>query len=332
MAKAEWLEARRAEVLPVEYFHITFTLPSPLGPVALQNQAVLYNLLFKAASQTLLRIAADPLHLGARIGFFAVLHTWGQTLRHHPHVHCVVPGGGLSQDGTHWVACRPGFFLPVRVLSRLFRRLFLDGLLKAFQHGRLQFHGQLRHLADPPAFNSFLKQCQSVDWVVHSKSHSCTPERAIEYLAHYTHKVAISNHRLLKLEHGCLTFRYKDYRDDDKTKEMTISASEFIRRFLLHILPDAFMRIRYYGLLSNPHRARNLASCRRLLAPEQQALPEQRPSDDFAGRFRRLTGLDLDRCPACKKGSMLRAYSVSPSQPLAQDTAVPCFPQPADTS
>lgn len=332
MAKAEWLEARRAEVLPVEYFHITFTLPSQLGPVALQNKAVLYDLLFKAASQTLLHIAADPEHLGARIGFFAVLHTWGQTLRHHPHVHCVVPGGGLSQDGTQWVPCRPGFFLPVRVLSRLFRRLFLDGLQKVFEQGRLQFRGQLSHLADPPAFQNFLKQCKSTEWVVHSKSHPSNPERAIEYLAHYTHKVAISNHRLLKLEHGRLTFRYKDYRDGDKTKEMTISASEFIRRFLLHILPDAFMRIRYYGLFSNPHRARNLATCRTLLAPEHQTLPDQVASDDFAARFRRLTGLGLDRCPVCKKGSMLRLYRVSPSKPFAGKTLVACFPVLADTS
>jgi hypothetical protein len=315
LAKAEWLEARRAEVLPVEYFHITFTLPSQLGPVALQNQAVLYNLLFKAASQTLLRIAADPKHLGARIGFFAVLHTWGQTLRHHPHVHCVVPGGGLTQDGTQWVACRSGFFLPVRVLSRLFRRLFLDWLNKAFQQGRLQFHGKLHHLADPQAFQDYLNQCASSDWVVHSKSHSCTPERAIEYLAHYTHKVAISNHRLLSLQDGRVTFRYKDYRDQDKTKEMTIAATEFIRRFLLHILPDAFMRIRYYGLFGNPHRARNLALCRQFLSVHHQPAQQQQPTEDFTSRFHHLTGLEPARCPECKKGSMIRLQSVPPLEP-----------------
>ena len=320
-------------MLPVEYFHITFTLPSLLGPVALQNQAVLYDLLFKAASQTLLRIAADPKHLGARIGFFAVLHTWGQTLTHHPHVHCVLPGGGLSQDGTQWLACRPGFFLPVRVLSRLFRRLFLEGLNKAFQRGDLEFHGQLQHVADHQAFQDYLKRCQSTDWVVHSKSHSGAPERAIEYLAHYTHKVAISNHRLLKLEHGHVSFRYKDYRDGDKTKEMTIPDTEFIRRFLLHVLPDAFMRIRYYGLLSNPHRARNLATCRRLFAVDPQSVPQHQPSDhDFAARYHRLTSLDLDRCPACKTGTMLRLYAVPPSQPLAASPLAPHIPRPPDTS
>lgn len=328
MAKAEWLEARRAEVLPVEYFHITFTLPGRLGPVALQNQAVIYNLLFKAASQTLLRIAADPKHLGALIGFFAVLHTWGQTLAHHPHVHCVVPGGGLSQDRTQWLSCRQGFFLPVRVLSRLFRRLFLEGLNKAFQARDLEFHGQLQHLADPQAFRRYIKRCQSADWVVHSKSHYGAPDRAIEYLAHYTHKVAISNHRLLKLEHGHVTFRYKDYRDANITKLMTIPASEFIRRFLLHIIPPGFMRIRYYGFLSNSHRASNLALCRRLLALNPQPLPQLLPPDDFASRYQRLTGQQLAPCPACKKGSLLRIRTVLPSHlsttaspTLAHDTS-----------
>jgi len=326
LAKAEWLEARRAELLPVEYFHVTFTLPSQLGPVALQNQAVIYNLLFKAASQTLLRIAADPKHLGARIGFFAVLHTWGQTLTHHPHVHCVVPGGGLSQDGTRWVPCRPRFFLPVRVLSRLFRRLFLDGLNKAFQRGDLQFHGQLQHLADPQAFQDYLKRCRSTDWVVHSKTHSYTPQRAIEYLAHYTHKVAISNHRLLNLHHGRVTFRYKDYRDRNITKEMTISANEFIRRFLLHVLPDGFMRIRYYGFLGNSHRAANLAVCRALLALDPQPVPQQHSPDDFASRYQRLTGHQLDPCPACSKGSMVRIRTVLP---LRSHSTIPAY---TDTS
>lgn len=317
-------------MLPVEYFHITFTLPSQLGPVALQNQAVLYDLLFKAASQTLLEIAADPKHLGARIGFFAVLHTWGQTLRHHPHVHCVVPGGGLTQDGTHWVACRSGFFLPVRVLSRLFRRLFLQALHQAFQQGCLQFHGQLQHLADPHAFQDYLKRCRSSDWVVHSKSHSCNPERAIEYLAHYTHKVAISNHRLLNLQDRRVTFRYKDYRDANKSKEMTLSANEFIRRFLLHVLPHGFMRIRYYGFLSNSHRASNLALCRALLAIDPQPLPEQHSPDDFASRYQRLTGHQPDPCPACKKGTMFRIRSVLPLQP--NSAAASPIPAPADSS
>lgn len=329
MAKAEWLEARRAEVLPVEYFHITFTLPSLLGPVALQNQAVIYNLLFKAASQTLLRIAADPKHLGALIGFFAVLHTWGQTLTHHPHVHCVVPGGGLSKDRTQWVPCRPAFFLPVRVLSRLFRRLFLEALNKAFHDGHLEFHGQLQHLADPQAFRAYLKRCRCTDWVVHSKSHYGAPQRAIEYLAHYTHKVAISNHRLLKLEHGQVSFRYKDYRDANITKHMTIPASEFIRRFLLHVLPPGFMRIRYYGFLSNSHRASNLALCRRLLALDPQPLPQQLSPDDFASRYNSLTGQQPDLCPACKKGSMLQIRTLLPSQPST--TGSPTH-APADTS
>lgn len=298
--------------------------------MALQNQRIVYNLLFKSVSQTLLRIAADPKHLGAEIGFFAVLHTWGQTLEHHPHLHCVVPGGGLSSDSKTWVACKPGFFLPVRVLSRLFRRLFLNGLRKAFQLGALEFHGKLQYLADPHAFSQFLDQAQSVEWVVHAKSHSCDPHRALDYLAHYTHKVAISNHRLLNLEGETVTFAFKDYRDGDKSKEMTLPATEFIRRFLLHVLPDGFMRIRYYGLLSNQHREHKLDLCRQVLRVQTRAPTLQQSPEDFAARYERLTGNQLNRCPVCNQGTMLRVQIVPPL-PRKRLTASPT-PSTLDTS
>jgi Putative transposase len=303
-------------LLPVEYFHVTFTLPSQVAPLALHNQRVVYNLLFKAVSQTLLKIAADPRHLGAQIGFFAVLHTWGQTLQHHPHIHCVVPGGGLSSDCKSWVSCKPGFFLPVRVLSRLFRRLFLDGLRKEFDLGHLEFHQPLQHLADPVAFSTFVEQAQAVEWVVHSKSHCSDPERALDYLSHYTHKVALSNHRLVRMEDDTVTFAYKDYRDGDKSKQMTILADEFIRRFLLHILPDGFMRIRYYGLLCNQLRDQKLSLCRCLLGVHHtsqsvQQEPEQQ-DPDFATRYRHLTGKEVNRCPVCKQGTMIRVQIIPP--------------------
>jgi hypothetical protein len=305
--------------------------------LALHNQRIVYNLLFKAVSQTLLRIAADPKHLGAQIGFFAVLHTWGQTLQHHPHIHCVVPGGGLSSDHKSWVSCKPGFFLPVRVLSRLFRRLFLDGLRKEFDLGHLEFHQTLQHLADPQAFSTFIELAQQVEWVVHSKSHSCDPERALDYLAHYTHKVALSNHRLLHMEDDTVTFTYKDYRDAEKSKQMTVQAAEFIRRFLLHILPDGFMRIRYYGLLCNQLRDHKLTLCRRLLGvhltpPIIQQQPEQGDPEDFAARYQQLTGNEVNRCPVCKQGRMLRVQIIPPLHRNPITPSRPAIPSAPNTS
>ena len=230
-ARAQWLAERQAELLPVPYFHVVFTLPALAGEIAFQNKAVVYAILFRAAAETLTTIAADPKHLGAQIGVTAVLHTWGQTLQHHPHIHCVVPGGGLSLDGTRWIACRPGFFLPVRVLSRLFRRLFLQDLQNAFNAGKLRFFGDLAGLADPAAFTTRLDQLRRIEWVVYAKPPFGGPEQVLAYLGRYTHRVAIANSRLVSLSDGKVRFSWKDYRQDSKTKVMTLDAEEFIRRF-----------------------------------------------------------------------------------------------------
>jgi hypothetical protein len=264
-ARAEWLAARQAELLPVPYFHVVFTLPAPVAEIAFQNKETVYAILFRTAAETLRAIAADPKHLGAEIGLVAVLHTWGQNLHHHPHVHCVVPGGGPSLDGTHWVACRPGFFLPVRVLSRLFRRLFIDELRAAFEARHLGFFGDLAGLAQPAAFARRLRDLLRVEWVVYAKPPFGGPAQVLAYLGRYTHRVAISNARLVSVTDEHVAFRWKDYRHDGKTKVMTLEPFEFIRRFLLHALPDGFHRIRHYGFLANGHRTAKLAFCRRLL-------------------------------------------------------------------
>src|SRR5271156_5280176 len=257
-ARVAWLAERQAELLPVSYFHVVFTLPAPASEIAFQNKAAVYAILFRAAAETLTTIAADPRHLGAQIGVTAVLHTWGQTLQHHPHIHCVVPGGGPSLDGTRWIACRPSFFLPVRVLSRLFRRLFLQNLQEAFDAGELRFFGNLAGLAEATAFATGLDQLRRIEWVVYAKPPFGGPEQVLAYLGRYTHRVAIANRRLVSLFDGKVRFAWKDYRQDGKTKLMTLDADEFIRRFLLHALPDGFHRIRYYGFLANGQRGVNL--------------------------------------------------------------------------
>ena len=270
-AAHRWLEQRQLELLPVEYFHVVFTLPASVGNIAYQNKAVIYNILFKAASETLLRIGADSKHLGADLGITAVLHTWGSALTHHPHLHCIVPGGGLSPDKQRWVACRPGFFLPVRVLSRLFRRLFLDQLVDAHTHGKLQFFGELAELSDSDAFERFLSPVRRIDWVDYAKKPFAGPESVLAYLSRYTHRVAIANSRLLTADKHHVTFKCKDYRleGDARHTTMTLATSEFIRRFLIHILPSRFHRIRHYGLLSNTKRSDSLARARELLAVEK---------------------------------------------------------------
>ncbi|MEK7406515.1 MAG: IS91 family transposase [Acidobacteriota bacterium] len=297
LARAQWLADRKAELLPVEYFHVVFTLPEPVAAIAFHNKETVYHLLFRTASQTLLTIAADPKHLGAEIGFFAILHTWGQNLLYHPHLHCVVPGGGLSDDHQRWIACRPGFFLPVRVLSRLFRRLFLEALEKAFHQGRLQFFGELEPLRDPAAFASYLAPVRQAEWVVYAKPPFGGPHQVLEYLGRYTHRVAISNQRLVALEDGQVSFRWKDYRRHDQPKLMTIPAEEFIRRFLLHTLPPGFQRIRHCGLLANRHRRHKLALCRQLLStPLTDLLPQPAASRDL---LEALTGESNRICPQC---------------------------------
>jgi len=270
-AAREWLAARQAELLPVEYYHVVFTLPGPVSDIAYHNKAVVYGILFKAAAETLITIAADPKHLGGRIGMTAVLHTWGSALPHHPHVHMIVPGGGISIDGERWVSCRPGFFLPVRVLSRLFRRLFLEKLLAAHQAGHLSFFGDHRHLTDAQAFTACLRPLRKIEWVVYAKRPFAGPEAVLAYLSRYTHRVAIANSRLVALDDRGVTFKWKDYRapktnrDRARQKTMTLDPGEFIRRFLIHVLPSGFHRIRHYGLFANGGQVRNIDHARQLL-------------------------------------------------------------------
>ncbi|TPK35958.1 IS91 family transposase [Mesorhizobium sp. B2-5-4] len=266
----EWLAARQDELLPVAYFHVVFTLPAAIAAIAFQNKAAVYTILFKAAAETLRTIAADPKHLGAEIGLIAVLHSWGQTLTYHPHLHWIVPGGGVSPDGTRWISCRPGFFLPVRVLSRLFRRLFLEALRAAFDADGLKFFGDLAGLAEPAAFTRMLAEVRRLAWVVYAKPPFGGPQQVLAYLGRYTHRVAIANSRLIGTADDRVAFRWRDYRHGARTKVMTLEAHEFIRRFLLHTLPDGFHRIRHYGFLANGNRAAKLDLCRRLLAGSQQ--------------------------------------------------------------
>ena len=267
MARARWLAEREAELLPVPYFHVVFTLPQKIGGLALQNAREIYRILFRAASETLLTIAADPRHLGAAIGFLAVLHTWGQNLHLHPHLHCVVPGGGISPDGLRWMGCKKqSFFLPMKVLSSRFRNLFLIYLREACQAGRLKFHGEMAGLAQPAAFEALCRRARRIEWVVFVKPPFGGPEQVLKYLALYTHRVAISNRRLLSMEDGRVTFEYKDYADGDQKKVMTLEATEFLRRFTQHILPRGFVRIRQFGFLTNTRRSTLLELARKLLA------------------------------------------------------------------
>ena len=269
-AARRWLENRQADLLPVDYYHVVFTLPAPISDIAYQNKAVIYDLLFKAAAETLLTIAVDPKRLGARLGITAVLHTWGSALTHHPHIHCIVPGGGLSLDGERWVSCKPGFFLPVRVLSRLFRRLFLEKLSAAHEVGRLQFFGKHQHLADTKDFAKYLSPLRQIDWVVYAKRPFAGPEAVLAYLSRYTHRVAISNSRLIACDEHSVTFKCKNYRAKrrDRYKTMRLATDEFIRRFLIHVLPPGFHRIRHYGLFANHVRVKQLQRLRQLLSDE----------------------------------------------------------------
>lgn len=272
-----WLEARKNELLPVEYFHVVFTLPAIISDVAFQNPEVVYNILFKAASKTLLALAADPKHLGASAAMTAVLHTWGSALTHHPHLHCVVPGGGLSLDHKRWISCRKGFFLPVKVLSRLFRRLFIEQLVNAYKNGLLEFHNKLASLEDSKAFEHYLRPAQQADWVVYAKRPFSGPKAVLSYLSRYTHRVAIANSRLLTANKDQVTFKFKDYRLEGKKRfgTMTLATDEFIRRFLIHIVPDGFHRIRHYGFLANAVRKEKLPLVRQALQ-----VPEPTPTEE----------------------------------------------------
>jgi hypothetical protein len=275
-AARDWMAARAEDLLPVEYFHVIFTLPAEIAQIAYWNKREVYGLLFRASAATVTTIAADPRHLGAQVGMTSVLHTWGSALTHHPHVHMIVPGGGLSPNGTGWVSCRPGFFLPVRVLSRLFRRLFLEGLSELHRAGTLAFFGDLTHLADPSAFATWLTPLRKTEWVVYAKPPFGGPEAVLAYLGRYTHRVAISNRRLVSADAETVAFRWKDYRikRGDRMKIMRLATGEFIRRFLIHVLPDGFHRIRHYGLLASGTRKHNVEAIRRLLGTELPAATE----------------------------------------------------------
>jgi hypothetical protein len=314
-ARAKWLAQRQAELLPVPYFHVVFTLPQELAHLALQNPKQIYNLLFRAASETLLTIAADPQHLGASIGFLAVLHTWGQNLHLHPHLHCVVPGGGISADGSRWVACRKNFFLPVRVLSRLFCKKFLKALRSMFRRGQLHLAGDLRYLAAPSAFQSLCQKATRREWVVYAKPPFGGPERVLKYLARYTHRVAISNHRLRSLENGNVRFEWKDYAHGSHTKDMTLDAIEFIRRFLLHVLPSGFVRIRQFGLLANRVRKQKLEQCRALLGARHPLIT----IDCHCGP--EVKSEDPHRCPVCTLGRLIVIELLVVQPTAVQDTS-----------
>jgi hypothetical protein len=310
LAKAEWLEARMAELLPIPYYHVVFTIPKEVASVAFQNKKLLYTILFRAASETLRTIAADTKHLGAQIGFLAVLHTWSQTLLYHPHLHCVIAAGGLSPDLSRWISCRRGFFLPVRVLSRLFRNKFLCYLKDAFDQGKLQFFSDLKPLADPKAFAKFLRRNRQHEWVVYAKPPFGGPAQVLDYLGRYTHRVAISNHRLLAFQNGKVTFQYRDRKKHDRIRTMTLEAHEFIRRFLIHVLPNRFAKIRYFGFMANRHRRLRLSLCRQLLnAPPPDTDPQLL---DWKDRHQALTGQSFDICPVCHKGCMHLAQTLPP--------------------
>jgi len=319
-ANAEWLDARARDLLEgVQYFHVVFTIPDKLSPVALQNKRVLYGILFRAVAETLVTIARDPKHLGARIGFSAVMHTWGQNLLHHPHIHCVVPGGGISPDGDRWIPCRKDFFLPVRVMSSLFRKKFLFYLRKARKEGEFAFHGKLENLRGEGDWRRFLKSLNKTNWVVYAKPPFGGPDQVLKYLARYTHRVAISNQRILSLEDGRVTFRWKDYRNGNRHRTMTLDAVEFIRRFLLHVLPKGFMRIRHYGFLSNRNRREKLALCRKLLEggnKEEPKVSAEETQEEQASEL--MEHEDSTPCPVCREGRMAFVETVEPYSQWAE--------------
>ncbi len=315
-AAREWLAAREAELLPVPYFHVVFTVPAEIADIAYHNKAVIYDILFRASAETLTTIAADPKHLGARIGFTSVLHTWGSALTHHPHIHCIVPGGGISLDGERWVSCRSNFFLHVRVLSQLFRRLFLERLAAAHDTGRLRFFGDHAPLANPRTFADLLQPLRDIEWVVYAKPPFGGPEAVLAYLARYTHRVAISNSRLVVCDAGNVRFRYKDYRAKGRArhKTMTLAAHEFIRRFLIHVLPSGFHRIRHYGLFANGGRVRNIARARELLGADAPEIEPAKDEDDDAAVF-------PQPCPCCGGRMVIIETFERGAQPRAPPTA-----------
>ena len=312
LKKERWLEKRKGGLLPVPYFHVVFTIPAKLNPLALRNKRVFYDILFRSVAETLSELARDPKHLGGQIGFISILHTWGQNLMDHPHIHCVVTGGALSFDGTRWKSCRKRFFISVKVLSRLFRGKMLYYLRESWKAEELEFLGNIANLQDPAEFSSFLNDLYSREWVVYSKPPFKGPERLLEYLGRYTHKIAIGNHRIIKMQRGEVFFLWRDYADGNTNKTMRLEASEFIRRFLLHVLPARFVKIRYYGLLANRNSNTMLDQCRRLLGVVTEKADAKIKDGTWQELLLKLCGIDLIQCPFCQEGIMIRKETVLP--------------------
>jgi len=312
LRKEKWIEARREDLLPIPYFHVVFTLPSELNPLVAMNRKVLYDLLFRSVSETLLELAHNPKHLGARIGMIGILHTWGQNLMDHPHIHCIVTGGGLSSDGSRWISCRKGFFLPVRVLSALFRGKFLDLLKKCFTSGDLLFPGRINYLQEPKTFESFRGLLYPKKWVVYCKPPFNGAQGVLQYLGRYTHRIAISNNRILAIQDGQVSFLWRDYADGNRLKTLTLKADEFIRRFLLHVLPDRFVKIRHFGLLANRNCQDNIALCRKILGDGKTVTKENVRQETWQEQLLRICGIDVTTCPVCQKGRMFRKELLRP--------------------
>jgi len=330
LTKAEWLEKRKAELLPVEYFHNVFTIPHELNQIALCNKMVVYDILFKSVAQTLQEFAADSKHgLGGKIGFTAILHTWDQKLLSHIHLHCVIPAGVLSAGGKRWIHSRKNFLFPVKALSKVFRGKFIDYLKKAFAKGKLTFPGQIACLATEETFLQLINQLWKKDWIVYSKAPFNGPEKVLDYLGRYTHRVAIANHRIAKVQDGLVTFRYRDRADGDKCKQMTICAQEFIRRFLLHVIPESYKRIRHFGLFANRCKSKDLARCREIFG--LSADPPEVPEETAQEKILRLTGVDVLECPRCRQGRMRWVLEL-PMLSVYVPRDSPLMPEVLDTS
>jgi hypothetical protein len=314
LQKEKWIESRNKDLLPIQYFHVVFTVASELNPLVIMNQKVMYDLMFRSVSETLTELSDNPKHLGARIGFMSVLHTWGQNLMDHPHIHCIVTGGGLSSDGDRWVSCRKRFFIPVRVMSALFRGKLLAYLKSAFEAGEFIFPGGIVHLKESHVFERFRKQLYHKKWVVYCKPPFDGAKGVLQYLGRYTHRIAISNNRILTAENGTVTFRWRDYSDGNTQKTMALKVEEFIRRYLLHVLPDRYVRIRHFGLLANRSRKDNITLCRELLGTSAVIEQDKEKKETWQEQLLRICGIDVTTCPICRKGRMSRADELPPSR------------------
>ncbi|MFO7667220.1 MAG: IS91 family transposase [Desulfobacterales bacterium] len=312
LRKERWIEARSDDLLPIQYFHVVFTIPSELNHLVLMNRKVMYDLLFRSVSETLMELANDQKHLGARIGAIGILHTWGQNLMDHPHIHCIVTGGGLSSDGSRWVPCRKGFFIHVKVMSALFKAKFLDHLKHCFKRGDLVFPGGISHLKRPDDFETFRKQFYKKKWIVYCKPPFGGPKGVLQYLGRYTHRVAISNNRILASRDGNVSFLWRDYADNNRQKTMTLKAGEFIRRFLLHALPERYVRIRHFGLLANRSRKDNITACRKIIGGCKAVTKENARQETWQEQLLRICGIDVTICPVCQKGRMCRIERLLP--------------------